>query len=63
MIVDNPPKKRQENTTAKKMTKWLDLRNLFFTAENVKNYLTLTPFFDKIKVMCIILFLKKGDHV
>lgn len=33
MIVDNPPKKRQENTTAKKMTKWLDLRNLFFTAD------------------------------
>lgn len=34
MIVDNPQKKRQENTTAKKMTKWLELRNLFFTAEN-----------------------------
>lgn len=39
MIVDNPPKKRQENTTAKKMTKWLDLRNLFFTAAQEKSHL------------------------
>lgn len=50
MIVDNPPKKRQENTTAKKMTKWLDLRNLFFTAACFRNQLTFLPKNYRIKL-------------